>query len=76
VEATPESAPEATPEAPDDSVEPSAQPNGDLDGARLTALNMALSGEPREKTDRYLAENFQLADREKLIAEVYAAVEG
>jgi hypothetical protein len=37
---------------------------------------MALSGEPREETDRYLAENFQLADREKLIAEVYDAIEG
>jgi DivIVA domain-containing protein len=62
--------------APDTGVEPAAQRNGDRDGARLTALNMALSGEPREETDRYLAENFQLADREKLIAEVYAAIEG
>jgi hypothetical protein len=57
-------------------VESAAPRNGDLDGARLTALNMALSGEPREKTDRYLAENFELPDREKLIAEVYAAIEG
>jgi cell division septum initiation protein DivIVA len=50
--------------------------NGDLDGARLIALNMALNGESRAETDRYLAENFQLADRLKLIDEVYAAIEG
>jgi DivIVA domain-containing protein len=50
--------------------------NGDLDGARLIALNMALNGESRADADRYLAENFQLADRQKLIDEVYAAIEG
>jgi len=48
----------------------------DLDGARLIALNMALNGESRAEADRYLAENFKLADREKLIDEVYAAIEG
>lgn len=56
----------------------SAQPaaGGDVDGARLIALNMALNGEPRTETDRYLAENFQLSDRGRLIDEVYAAIEG
>ena len=49
---------------------------GDLDGARLVALNMALNGESRAETERYLAENFQLPDRLKLIDEVYAAIEG
>jgi DivIVA domain-containing protein len=49
--------------------------NGDLDGARLVALNMALNGESRAEAERYLAENFQLADRQKLIDEVYAAIE-
>jgi DivIVA domain-containing protein len=49
---------------------------GDLDGARLVALNMALNGESRADTERYLAENFELPDRLKLIDEVYAAVEG
>jgi hypothetical protein len=39
-------------------------------------LNMALNGEPRTETDRYLAENFQLSDRGRLIDEVYAAIEG
>ena len=48
----------------------------DLDGARLIALNMALNGESRTDTERYLAENFELPDRLKLIDEVYAAIEG
>ncbi len=48
----------------------------DLDGARLIALNMALNGEPREQADRYLADNFDLPDRDKLLDEVYAAIEG
>ena len=52
------------------------QRSEDLDGARLVALNMALSGESREQTDRYLADSFQLSDRAKLLDEVYAAIEG
>jgi DivIVA domain-containing protein len=58
---------------------PSAAPpatSGDLDGARLVALNMALNGESRADTDRYLAENFELPDRTKLVDEVYAAIQG
>jgi DivIVA domain-containing protein len=51
-------------------------PNGDLDGARLIALNMALNGDSREDVGRYLADNFDLADRDKLVEEVYAAIEG
>ncbi len=53
-----------------------APAGNDLDGARLIALNMALNGESRADTERYLAENFQLPDRLKLVDEVYAAVEG
>ncbi|HXP38127.1 MAG TPA: hypothetical protein VN817_10215 [Solirubrobacteraceae bacterium] len=53
-----------------------AAENGDLDGARLVALNMALNGESREDAERYLAENYELVDRGKLIDEVYAAIEG
>lgn len=49
---------------------------GDLDGARLVALNMALNGDSREAADRYLAENFDVSDRERLLDEVYAAIEG
>jgi DivIVA domain-containing protein len=48
----------------------------DVDGARLVALNMALNGDSREETGRYLAENFQVPDTEKLLDEVYAAIEG
>jgi cell division septum initiation protein DivIVA len=48
----------------------------DAEGARLIALNMALNGTPRDETDRYLAQNFQLADRGRLLDEVYANVEG
>jgi DivIVA domain-containing protein len=50
--------------------------DGDLDGARLVALNMALNGDSREETGRYLAENFDVPDRERLLDEVYAAIEG
>lgn len=46
------------------------------EGARLVALDMALSGTPRDETDRYLAEHFELSDRTALLDEVYATVEG
>jgi cell division septum initiation protein DivIVA len=49
---------------------------GDVEGARLIALNMALNGQSREETDRYLAENFDLADRQGLLDEVYESVGG
>jgi DivIVA domain-containing protein len=52
-----------------------AHEDGDLDGARLIALNMALNGETRADAERYLAEHFKLVDRAKLIDEVYAAIE-
>ncbi|MGI8414273.1 MAG: DivIVA domain-containing protein [Solirubrobacteraceae bacterium] len=48
----------------------------DTEGARLIALNMALNGTPRQETDRYLSDNFQLSDRPGLLEEVYASVEG
>jgi DivIVA domain-containing protein len=48
----------------------------DAEGARLIALNMALNGTPREETAKYLSENFQLSDRDGLLDEVYASVEG
>lgn len=64
------------PEAELPQAESALPPTGDLDGARLIALNMALNGEPRAETERYLAENFQLPDQLKLIDEVYAAIEG
>jgi DivIVA domain-containing protein len=41
-------------------------------GARLIALNMALSGSPREDTARYLADHFGLASADALLDDVYA----
>jgi cell division septum initiation protein DivIVA len=56
---------------------PAAGEDGDdVEGARLIALNMALNGQSRQETDKYLAENFDLSDREALLDEVYATVEG
>jgi len=37
---------------------------------------MALNGQARDETDRYLAENFDLPDRQRLLDEVYSSVEG
>jgi DivIVA domain-containing protein len=53
-----------------------ASNGGDAEGARLVALNMALNGDSREETDRYLAENYEIEDRDRLLDEVYAAIGG
>ncbi|HEV3047901.1 MAG TPA: DivIVA domain-containing protein [Solirubrobacteraceae bacterium] len=74
-----DSALSGTPAPPLAASQPAPAPEaggGDLDGARLIALNMALNGESRADTERYLAENFELPDRLKLIDEVYSAIEG
>jgi DivIVA domain-containing protein len=70
------------PAAAADATQPAAEGKGkgpasrdaDAEGARLIALNMALNGTPREETGRYLAENFELPDRDALLDEVYARV--
>jgi hypothetical protein len=78
--------PEEEFEEPEELAEPELEPveeaepleagtEDDTEGARLIALNMALNGTPREETDRYLAENFDLSDRRRLLDEVYASVE-
>jgi DivIVA domain-containing protein len=70
--------PEVEPE-PEPEPAPAGLPESDIEdveGARLIALNMALNGTAREETDRYLAANFDLSDREALLDEVYASVEG
>jgi hypothetical protein len=46
------------------------------EGARVIALNMALSGTPRDQTAAYLAENFDLDDPEALLDDVYARAKG
>jgi len=69
--------PEAEPTLPaPQGADAGAANGGDLDSARLVALNMALNGESREQTESYLAENFRLTDQRKLVDEVYAAIEG
>jgi DivIVA domain-containing protein len=50
---------------------PAPSANGDEAGARLIALNMALSGTPRDETARYLSEHFELADAGALLDDVY-----
>jgi hypothetical protein len=69
--------PESSPATPSESDQPAANAgNGDLEGARLIALNMALNGDSRAATDRYLADHYQLSDRQQLLDEVYAVIEG
>jgi DivIVA domain-containing protein len=50
----------------------SAERPADEEGARLIALNMALNGTPREETEQYLEENFDLSDASGLLDDVYA----
>ena len=66
--------PPADEPAGDDELAPPADAalNGDEAGARLIALNMALSGTPREETATYLAEHYDLADPEALLDDVYS----
>ena len=40
--------------------------------ARLVALNMALNGTPRDETQQYLTENYDLDDPQGLLDDVYA----
>ena len=44
----------------------------DEEGARLIAFNMALNGTPREETEAYLRDNFDLPDAAGLLDDVYA----
>lgn len=62
------------PAADSSSGEPAVALSDDAEGARLIALNMALNGTARDETDRYLAENFELRDRQRLLDDVYASV--
>ena len=75
-EKAPEPVKERKPEPVEEKEPTVAEPPDDTDteGARLIALNMALNGTSREETDRYLAENFDLPDRNALLDDVYARV--
>ena len=70
-----EAASAAEEEAPAEEAPPS-EPSAVPEGARLLALKMALDGRPRDETAAYLGENFELADPEALLDEVYARVSG
>jgi hypothetical protein len=79
--ATSAGAPEPPPEdaAPPEAARPpedAAPANGDSAAARIVALDMALSGTPRDETDRFIAEHYDLRDRAALLDEVYAAAGG
>jgi DivIVA domain-containing protein len=76
--AAPEPAPEPEPEPapPAVAADGPAPKQGDSAAARIVALDMALSGKPREDTDHYLAENYDVPDRAALLDEVYAAAGG
>jgi hypothetical protein len=74
--AVPAMPPALSPPVPPRSEPRASDGNGDLDGARLIALNMALNGDSRAATDRYLAEHYELSDRQQLLDEVYAVIEG
>jgi hypothetical protein len=54
---------------------PDAEASAVPEGARLLALKMALDGRSREETAAYLRENFELADLDALLDEVYARAE-
>jgi hypothetical protein len=56
--------------------DPATPTNGDAAAARIVALDMALSGSPRDETDRFIAEHYDLRDRAALLDEVYAAAGG
>ncbi|MBW3607995.1 MAG: DivIVA domain-containing protein [Actinobacteria bacterium] len=76
-EPTPAAAPpDAAPAAAESTAPAGDDDEEDVEGARLIALNMALNGQSRAETDKYLAENFDLSDRAALLDEVYASVEG
>lgn len=68
--------PDAAPAAAESTAPAGGEDEDDVEGARLIALNMALNGQSRAETDKYLAENFDLRDRASLLDEVYASVEG
>lgn len=73
---TPQPAEEVSEPVVETALPPEAPASEDTEAARLIALNMALNGTPREETERYLAENYDLADRQRLLDEVYTSVEG
>ena len=62
------------PPAADEAAPAPGERSTDEEGARLAALDLALSGAPRDEAERYLAEHFDLADPVALLDDVYARV--
>jgi DivIVA domain-containing protein len=71
-----DTAAEAEPLPEPEPVAGNGAPGDDEAGARLIALNMALSGKSREETAAYLADHFRLADAEALLDDVYDRADG
>jgi hypothetical protein len=66
---------DAEPEVADEPAAAAAA-DTDVESARLVALNMALNGDSRAQVDKYLADNYDLGDRDALLDDVYATVDG
>jgi outer membrane biosynthesis protein TonB len=80
---TPEPTPPVVPEPeppPDEGTPPSPEPPangpGDEAAARLVAMKMALDGASREDVERHLADSYGLADRARLLDDVFSRVPG
>lgn len=72
----PEPEPEIAPQPIVPEMPPPAAASDDTDAARIVALDLALSGTPREEADRIIAGQYTVADRSALLDEVYAAAGG
>jgi DivIVA domain-containing protein len=57
--------------AVDEAPAPAPGRSRDVEGARIVAFERALSNAPREETDRFLAERYDLPDRAALIEDAY-----
>lgn len=58
--------------AEDEDAEQRDAASPERDTACVVVLNMALNGASRAEADRYLAENFDLPDAHRIVAEAYA----
>jgi hypothetical protein len=67
--------PEVAPASEEPEIAPASEGPAAPEGARLLALKMALDGRPRDETAAYLRENFELAEPDALLDEVYARAE-
>lgn len=74
--AEPPTAPAPAAPPPEPTAPGSAARGGDTAAARIVALDMALSGTPRDETERFLAEHYDLDDAGALLDEVYSAAAG